>query len=305
MIRRSPAEYYIKYLLTHPDHYSDESIRNLLLMQQLDYIGKPYLVRLRTSCISPTPFFPEDRTHPRSSRFLRKERIETIYRPDEAMLGAVAILDDMRAKELIENMLISYAHPAWICTALRRQGMDVIEEAVKRYKHYYFNVGLVDSTELKTLMSMRVGMDPSEDEDEKKIAITHTTSMKSDSRRLTAMLSSPISANIMNSLRIGLLPSSLDVARLAEATRVAALGGGLDMAMRGLPAQGRDYALMAKMMTEVIEAVGDPANDLQSDLSKLALDVDTVEVPHIRQLSESYTLSVQPIDMVTEVQVNE
>lgn len=306
MIRRSPCETYLKYLIVHPDGYSNEAIRNLVRMQQLDWIGLPYIQRLRSVCISPTPFFPEDRMHTKSVRFLRKERLETIFHPDEAMAGAVAILDNTRAKELIENMLMSNSHPGWVCTALRRQiGMDVEPDAVIRYKHYYFNVELVDSSELKALMVLRLASEQSTDVDEQAIAAAVTSISKSDARRLTAMAATPITANIMNTLRMGLLPSSSDIARLADATRAAAIAGGMDMAIRGLPAQGRDFALMAKMMTEILESVGDPSNDLQASLSKLSIDTDDQGIPNIKQLSDgSHTLDVQPLTLA-EVEANE
>lgn len=306
MIRRSPCEAYLKYLIVHPDGYTDDAIRQLILMQQLDWLGKSYLQRLRSVCIPPTPFFPDDRMHTRSMRFLRKERIESIFHPDDEMVAAMKILDNTRAKELVENMLISHSHPAWICTGLRRQvGMDVPEDSIVRYKHYYFNVDLVDSTELKALMTMRMDSDTSQDPDEQRAAGALIAVSKSDTRKLTAMAATPITANIMNTLRMGLLPTSLDIARLAEATRAAAISSGLDMAVRGLPAQGRDFSLMAKMMTEIIESIGDPANDLQAGLSKLAIETDDQDIPNLKQLSDgSHTLGLEPIDVSAEVEAN-
>lgn len=306
MIRRSPCEAYLKYLIVHPDGYTNDQIRKLVHMQQLDFLGIPYLERLRAVCVPPTPFFPEDRLHNRSIRFLRKERLESIFHPDDAMRAAVAILDSTRAKELVENMLIGQAHPAWICTALRRQGMDVPPDAVTRFKHYYFNVDLVDSVEMKALMAMRSTCDNSTDPDEMRIASAQSSLAKGDYRRLLAQASNPITANIMNTLRMGLLPHNVAVARLAEATRTAALGGGLDMALRGLPTQGRDFALMAKMMTEILESVGDPANDLQEGLARLQVETEDQDIPNLKQLSQGeYTLDVQPMDMNAEVDASE
>lgn len=304
-IRRSPAEMYLKYLLVHPDAYKNETIRNIIKIQQLDWIGLPYLDRLRSVCIPPTPFYPEDSLHTRSIRFLRKERIESIFHPDEAMEGAVQILDNTGAKELVENMLIGRAHPGWVCTALRRQhGVDVLPEAIKRFKHYYFNVDLVDSSELKALMVMRLDSDASNDPDEQKLNSALIKGVSYDSRRITAMSATPLTANIMNTLRMGLLPNAVDVARLAAATRVAAITGGLDMAVRGLPGPGRDYSIMAKMMTEILDSIGDPANDLQDSLSRLAIDTEEQDIPNLKQLSEgSYTLDLEPIDMEADVEV--
>lgn len=294
MIRRSPCEAYLKYLVVHPDGYDTKTIRELVLAQHLDWLGEPYLKRLRQTCIPPTPFFPEDRLHTRSARFIRKERIESIFHPDDAMQAANQILHNSRAKELVENMIISNAHPAWVCTCLRRQlQMDVPDDAIVRYKHYYFNIDLIDSTELKALIALRVDSDGSTDADEQKVGAALVSVSKSDTRRLTAMASTPITANIMNTLRMGLLPTRLDIARLADATRAAALAGGLDMAIRGLPTQGRDYALMGKMMTEILESVGDPSNDLQAGLSKLMLDTESEPSPTLEELRASGPGSLQ------------
>lgn len=304
MASRSPCEIYLKFLIVHPDQYDDDAIRALVKMQQLDYPGGTYLKSLRSICTAPIPFYPEDRLHDRSQKFLLRERLEAIFHPDDAMIGANAILGNIRAKELVETMLMGSSHPQWICTGLRRQGLDVIPGAITRFKHYYFNIDLVDSSELKALMSVRLagaGTDP----DELRLNAAHSAVMKSDARRNTAMASTPITTNIMTMLRMGLLPSSLDIARLAEATRAAALAGGLDMAVRGLPTQGRDYALMAKMMTEILESVGDPAGDLQDSLARLTIETDNMEVPHINQLSDgSHTLDLQPIS-ASEVKANE
>jgi hypothetical protein len=307
VIRRSPAENYLKFLIVHPDNYADASIRSLVIMQQLDWLGMPYLTRLRSVCVPPTPFYPEDRQHLRSIRFLRKERLESIFHPDDEMEGAVKILESARAKELVETMLISNSHPAWVCTALRRQvAMDVVEGAIVRYKHYYFNVDLVDSSELKALMAMRLSSEESTDVDEQKTAAALVSVLRNDSRRIASMAATPLTANITNMLRMGLLPSSVDIARLAEATRTAAISGGLDMAIRGLPTQGRDFALMAKMMTEILESIGDPANDLQEGLARLSIETENQDIPNLKQLSAgSHTLNIQPIDVPAEVEASE
>jgi len=306
VIRRSPCESYLKYLVVHPDNYRDESIKTLVQMQQLDFIGMEYLKNLRSVCIPPTPFFPEDKLHTRSGRFLQKERLVTIFHPDDAMQAAAGILDNARAKELVETMLIGRSHHSWICTALRRQGVDIPLDAVARYKHYYFNVDLVDSSELKALMHARSHVVSGDDADVQRLGVAEIAVHKSDTRRNAAMWASPISAHIMNNLRLGLMPNTVEIARLAEATRAAALGGCLDMAMRGLPAQGRDYSIMAKMMTEILESVGDPGDDLREGLARLSIETDTRIVPHISQLSAgAHTLDVQSLEMNAEVDDNE
>jgi hypothetical protein len=120
------------------------------------------------------------------------------------------------------------------------------------------------------------------------------------------MAATPLTASIMNTLRMGLLPSNMDISRLTEATRAAAISGALDMAVRGLPEQGRDYALMGKMMTEILESIGDPSNDLQEGLAKLSLDTDSHDIPTLKQLSDgAHTLSLEPVNITAEVEASE
>ena len=267
-------------------------------MQQLDYIGHEYLQNLRDTCVPPTPFFPEDPIHTKSTRFLRKERIESLFRPDDAMQEAAGILDHARAKELVESMIISRSHPRYICTALSRIGFRASEDAIARYRHFYFNVDLVDSSELKALMEARLAVNLVNPKDHSAVlaANRHEATYKSDVRRNIAMHSTPISAHITNSLRMGLMPSSADVSRLVDAVLAASLSGALDMGIRGLPAQGKDYMLMAKLSTEIIEVIGDPSDDLREGLAKLGIETDNTEVPHINQLSDgSHTLSLEPM----------
>lgn len=265
-------------------------------MQQLDYIGQPYVDRLRTTCVPPTPFYPEDPHHTKSARFLRKERLVAMFRMDEPMRAALAILGDTNAKEVVETMIINKAHPQWICTALLRQGIDVDVEALVRYKHYFFNTNLLDSSELKALMTARMSSDVSQDPDEARLNSLHAGVTKSDFRRSAAMSASPLASNIISTLRMGLMPTDMDVARVAGAARLAALAGNLDLSLRGLPTLAKDYALSAKLMTEILESVGDPSGDLQEGLQKLAIETDEDEVPYIHQLSEgSHTLDVAPV----------
>ena len=118
---------------------------------------------------------------------------------------------------------------------------------------------LVDSSELKALMAVRLVNVDGGDADELRLGTAHSAVIKSDARRNTAMAASPITTNIMNMLRMGLMPSTMDVARLAEATRAAALGGALDMSIRGLPALGiRGVQLVARTLTaECLEGVAE------------------------------------------------
>src|SRR3972149_1720488 len=110
MIRRSPGEFYLKYLVIHPDGYSNDYImKNLGLKLGLDCLGEWYLNQLRASCIPPTPFYPFDQLHFNSQKFLRREQIHRVFQPDDSMVQASALLDRARLRELVEVMVLSGA----------------------------------------------------------------------------------------------------------------------------------------------------------------------------------------------------
>jgi hypothetical protein len=298
MIRRSPCETYLKYLITHPDEYEDEVIRKIIQLHQLDFIGFPYLERLRSVCVAPTPFYPEDRKHRPSQRFLQKEKIETIYHQDDAMKGAIYILEHPKAKEVTEMMLITRSDPSWVSLALKRKGFNVTPEAVKRYKHYYFDVELVDAPELETLLLSRGKSDDTKDRDEQTLAANYARANKGDPRVLTARMTIQPLAELMNVIRMGVLPSNVELSRLAKAARASALIGVAESTSRLQPERGRDFALVAKMMSEVVEQIGDTEIDLKSGLASMILETEEASVPHIKELSDgsSHTLDVQPLE---------
>ena len=297
MITRSPCESYLKYLLVHPDRYTPQDIRSIVRMQQLDFIGMPYLERLKKSCIAPRPFYPEVESHRPSSRFLRKENLEAIFRPDDDMVAATALLGQPRAKETIESMVISRASPAWVCAALKRYGYYATPGAILRYAQFYFNIDLIDSTELRTLLEFRsTPQGDQQDTDEMMLSNTHLKISKGDPRRISAGMSSPADALMLNVIRTGSLPSKLDMGRLVSATRTVSVLQCKEFADRGMPGMGKDYALIAKLMTEILEQTGDPSKTVAEGLADLELMTDTVLTPHIKELSGEHTVDMQPLN---------
>lgn len=299
MVRRSPCEKYIKYLITHPDNYPDDHIKKLLDAQQLDYIGLPYLKYLRLTCVPPIPFYPDDETHRPSQRFLRKEEIEDIYLPDDTMKTANKLLDTPQAKEIIESLLITKAVPAWIHAALRRNGIASTPDAIRRYKHYYFDLGLVDERELRQIMNVRAIPEPTEDATEQKLNSQLLYAHRMDSRSILSKMSSSPMASLMNVMRMGIIPNNLNVAKIARAARAISAVGVVDCALQGKTEMARDYAITAKMMSDMLEQVGEVEEDLQEGLARIALATDSREVPHIKELTDGeHTLDVEPLEAI-------
>src|SRR5258706_11783590 len=114
MFLRSPAEFFIKYLLVHPRRYTVEDIQRLLDKVDLPFVSVAYVEGLRERLAPPDPFRPWERLHSSSQRFLSRERLQRLFFRDKAMDRAQRILETPRAKEFAETMLLTRAPPAAI-----------------------------------------------------------------------------------------------------------------------------------------------------------------------------------------------
>lgn len=305
-VSRSPCEQYLKFLVVHPDRYPEDHIRTLVKAQGLDFIGKPYLQRLKLVCVPPAPFYPEDLTHRPSYRFLRKERLELLFHPTREMEAATFLLGDPRAKEVLEAMLIARSDPAWIARNLRKVGYDVTADTVVQYKFHYFNVDIIDSNEIRALVMTRCVGDASTDVDEQKLTAASIKASRSDSRVLTAQMQVGPLAAVINQIRLGVLPTNIELGRLVAAARTVSVAGALEAVMDRAPTPAREYALTAKLMTEILEQVGVAEKDLQQGLSGLMLATEQNDMPHIDALtSGEHTLDLQVIETPQETDAND
>lgn len=301
MIRCSPAEVFIKYLIVHPDGYGDEAIIDLLRLKQLDFLSPSYIRRLRLGLHPPVPFRPDDRFHRPSNRFITAHRIYYLFRPDDAMEQANIILGHPRAKEVMETMLITADMPGLIAHRIQSLGLECSVRTVERYGHFYFNAELVDSTELSALMRLRTDfVDPNSDEYEDQMRAAMKKSGYRDPRRLAADHPMRPLAGVMNRMRMGFMPTSLELARLASSVRVMCMTQVASAAMLGgsrSATEARDFATAASQITELLNNIGSPDSELQKELQMLALKTDDGAVPYIGELtSGSHTVDVQPLD---------
>lgn len=296
MVIRSPCEQYLKFLLCHPDGYSPADIRAMVRMQQLDFIGMPYLERLKRDMVIPRPFRPDGAYHTVSMRFMRREGITLLFKPDAHMVTATSILSQPRAKELAESMIISRADPSWTCAALKKNGHYATPESIKLYAQYYFNINLVDATDLRTLLELRSAPDgDTRDPDETRIGTTKYKVSRGDQRRISANMGSPEDALLMSMIRLGHLPTGVDAGRLVAATRIISIIQAKESTDRGMPTMGKDYALIAKMMTEIMEQTGDPSKSVTEGIADIKLITDGNKTPHIGELMGEHTLDMQPL----------
>jgi hypothetical protein len=307
VIRRSPCERYIKYLLVHPDGYSTDAVRDIVRSQGLDYLSDDHTNKLgeQLKKHKPVPFKPLNLRHGRSRRFLSKEQVYGFFHPDEPSVIAHNLLEKSRAKEVIEAMSMVGEAPAFISHRVKLLGLKCTPKAIERYMHFYWDTNLVDSTELRALMRMRtewmqvprdaMGLHPDQwlQYDSLKKA-----AYKDPRRMLMEMPVTPV-AGMLGQMRLGLMPSQVDLSRIAETARNAATGRVLESMITGAPhdaARGRDYAMVSIMMSELIEKVGNPDTALQEELKKVALEMEDGPVPHIAELpsGDTFTTDMLP-----------
>jgi hypothetical protein len=258
----------------------------------------PYLARLRSRLATPVPFYPADQLHRPSQRFLLREGIRLFFHPDRSMTRAFELLDDPRAKEMVETGVMSGHTPVWVAALLRRRGIGATAEAVERYVAHFFDLKLVDSSELKVLFDLRMVGEPTSDPHEQTALAAELSGkhMYSHLARVTAHQAATPVACIMHEMRMGIMPSALELGKIAAAARTAAASCVLDSLLRGdLPERARDYALTAKVMSEIVDSVGDPEVELNEGLRSILLDTDAYEVPLLSQLSGGeHTVDLQP-----------
>ena len=291
MIRRSPAEYYIKYLMCHPDGYTEEDIKHTVREHQLDWPGGTYFIRLKRRVKPPKPFYPNNDSHRASYRFLTAEKIHTMFHKDRVTLGALKLLNTPRAKEALESMVLVEDHPSTICSRMAHMKFTFDPDILRRYLHFFFNLSLVDSTEMRALLRLRV--DNMIDDGDTVMHLKEREAMKSatymDPRHNAA--NSPILplAGMMNQIRYGFLPSQVDMARILRAAEYAAGVRTIEsLAVTGpqSPSHARDFSIVARNMGELLEIVGSPDDQLQRDVMAMLLDTDSSQPPLVEVLSE-------------------
>jgi hypothetical protein len=290
MIRRSPAEYYLKYLVVHSDNYTNDRIKDIIYQLQLDYVGDWYVDQLRATCVPPTPFYPTDKLHAPSQRFLIKEKIQGLFLQDEASSSALKMMEKPRVKEFIEAMVLSgVPNPVIVYSLRTHRNFLCTIAALERYVHYFWNVELVDGVEIRALLKMRVddvGKNPNP-----AIASQMTALSKAyynDPRKVAADLpSSPLTA-IFTQIRLGIMPSQVDLAKVLAMGQVVGSLRSVEAMLTGGPEDSNKalgYMTAAKAAAEMLESVVRPEDELQKKISKLVLKTDATPIPLLSEMS--------------------
>jgi len=305
VIRRSPCEYYIKYLLVHPDGYSVEDIETTLREHQLDFPGEIVVRRMRERLKTPPIFRPHDSRHQPTFRFLIQEGIYYLFHPDKHMKAAIYLLRRARAKELVEAMTLSGDPPTFIVHRLKKMGFDFSEADLKKYLCFFWNLELVDRMEVGALLHMRIDAMLADGDDVVSRARHKALKRAAYNDPRMAAINSPVSpfAGVLNQMRYGFRPDRIDVVELLETAKEIATIRVVEESMARGPnaAQNtRDFSTALQNLHTLTDSVGSPDADLQRNIMNLMLKTDGKEVPYVHELTEGdHTVDVQPTDKHT------
>lgn len=300
MIRHSPCEYFLKYLLVHPDKNSNDVIKERLFELGLDDLGAYYIDKLRKKLRPPQPFYPEDKLHFKSQRFLLKEGVQDLFFPDDHTEIAFRVLEWPRVKEFVEAMLISYAPYEAIAYALtHHRKFRATAKAIELYKLYFWNIDLLDSVQVRALIQMRANAAGNHtDEDIKRQMEPLKRASWNDPRRSAAELPHSPLAAVMAQMRMGIMPANMEMPKALQAARDMAVMTVYEaLCMNGANdhLKVRNLADSVRSMTEVLETVVRPDESMREELQKIALRTDDRKVPHIHQLSKGrHTVDLSP-----------
>lgn len=301
MIKHSPAENYLKYLVAHPACYDDLHIQSVAQELSLDLLGDWYMQWLRQRVKPPSPFYPEVSGHVPSERFMLREQITSAFVPDEAMERALRILCRPRIREVVETMMLSGAPNSAIVSAIgKRHQFRCDELAIKRYRHYFWNIELLDSVQMRALLDMRHSkvLDSLSKDVKNQYGSLHRM-RHTDPRVVAAKLPHSPVAGLIAQMNAGVMPKRMDVAHIIDVAYTQALA---KVAQHTTPTGGPQdaqlsnmYAMTADTMKRLKDAVGNPEDQLREDLHRIKVATTPSSVPTIRQLSSGqHTTDLQP-----------
>lgn len=303
MVRNSPCELFIKYLVVHPNKYDNDTIEKYVRDKQLDYPGEEYLEKLRKKLRVPLPFYPFQ-AHEKSRRFIMKERLDGFFQPDDVSEAAHQLLENPKAKEMIETLAMAKDPPELIAFRLGRLGVRVDGDVVQRYCQFYWNLAKVDRTELEALMRLRVEHmqyrkdgQPMTNDQKMQYAALKKSAYK-DGRRIIAEMANQPAAAIVNAVMHGYSPTQWEVSKLLHTVMMSAVTSVLEETTSrgpGASSNALNYALAAEKAYNLMSEMGSPDAELQKSLQQLALRTEEAAVPHIGELQGSFESQLEPV----------
>lgn len=290
-INRSPAEYFILYLLSQQRHELD-TIIHILEDHNLYAVHRRYIERLQEKMLpfpepwAPTPNLGTEEEQLATREYLRTHGIHDLWYPNAAAQEAFQILGNPRLRESTEQLLLS---PLRIEETVRRLNehhkVKLTAEGVEAFGHYFWNRKLLSMGEWVAYM------------DDKPAAYA----------RITTLRASPDTADMVVPWLAGMSgpPSSINTGAVARRMRDVAFLKVLEIERE--PAS-LDHARMLKDYMSVIKAAEDEMR--QSDVAlrevlnafeKFRMKKDDRQIPAIEDVAGiNYSQSGGGTDAMSE-----
>lgn len=147
-------------MTTADPRMADDTIVNMMVTT----LGYPpadpiYLAWLRPDVQSrvPAQFSPSNRYHRPSVKFMRTEGIYGLHHPDAAAQEANTIITHLRARPIIEDLLLGHHHPVLVAKKVNTHLQEhFTADGIEAYRHYYWNVNLLRVDEWSTILAQQV-----------------------------------------------------------------------------------------------------------------------------------------------------
>lgn len=275
---RSPAEYFVRYLISKRDEASSsETISAILDDHEIVYPGITYIEKLieRMSPF-PEPFqaVPSKKhkqEHLVTRQWLKKKGIHDLWYPTEHVQEAFKILGEPRVRALLEDLLLSPMRIEDVVQQANKHfDIKLTIEGVATFRHYFWNKRLLTDDEWITVL------------EERKPLSTATTIVKL----------APDVAHMVVPYVLGLSGPSPNITSGMVAKRMRDIAFEKVLEIERRPASQEH----ARMMTDYMRVIKEAENESrQSDVAlkdvltafeKFRLNKDTKPVPSIEQVAK-------------------
>lgn len=270
----TPAQRFVEFLILAGEDTG--TVVERLRGQGLDQLEPGDVDRVRQRLDPPTPFNPWDRCSVHTQQYLAGLGVRGCFHPGPEQRCAAELLEKPRAREMLEAALISGGSERWTSALLRNRDIMLNPRSVAAYRRTYFDVDAATLPELRRAVSARVPV-----------------SERGDLRVLALGTRGSPLAQMMLLLRLGSLPSNVELTKLVKATQCAATASTLEATLAGRPRRARSLAAVAATMTSIIESVGDPEGEFAEELNRLVVVTNEHVPPLVHELG-AHTTDVMP-----------
>jgi hypothetical protein len=298
MILRSPGELFLLHLLVHPDNHSIDEVIEIAIEKKMVFVGRSYLEKLRDQNVPPAPFFPSDRSHRPSMKFLYEKHIYDLVHPDEVTRQCIEILELPILRSYVEALAIAGVSVEIIRDGIKtRFRKSFYAQAITKYFNFFFDLEFMDQETMMTILDLEVEqLLESKNEDIRKHYKLVKRNARHDVRRLAAQLpGGQITAHALME-RFGDWPKlntrttveSIESMALLKAATGIATGNNNDVR------RAESLMKIASLAHELRQTLVDPGQELMSNFRAFAIATDKPEMRTIDELGGSHTENVTP-----------